>query len=146
MNQRMILALAILVSLSFGVAATGQKKESCWESAKTQGEMNRCASSELQAADAELNRVYSALLKAYGSDSVHGKKLQSTQGAWLAYRDAHLEFCYPAADPREYGSVNPMCRAILLTGLTEERVKTLKQIQSAEEGDVCLGHLRVSGP
>ncbi len=147
MNGRLILALTVMVCLSWSVVAIGQKKGTCRETAVTQSEMNQCASSELQAAEAESQQTYADLLQRYGQDSVYGKNLEKAQQAWLAYRDAHLGFVYPETDAQgQYGSVHSMCRQTLLTALTEDRAKTLKQIQAAEEGDVCLGHLRANKP
>jgi hypothetical protein len=50
-------------------------------------------------------------------------------------------------DNRSYGSVQPMCWSIYLTGLTEERIKTLKiWSERIEKGDVCSGSEKLISP
>jgi hypothetical protein len=42
-----------------------------------------------------------------------------------------------------YGSVHPMCVAMYLTQLTEERIKILRiWLDGIEEGDVCCGSVK----
>jgi hypothetical protein len=92
--------------------------------------MNQCAESELKAAEAKM----AALLKKLGvrSDDL-------AQKAWEAYRDSQLESIYPKENMGSYGSVFPMCFAILKTRLTEGRLRDLKTLTKSEEGDVCGG-------
>ena len=65
--------------------------------------------------------------------------------AWEAYRDAQLKAIYPpVSDERvEYGSIYPMCWAMLKQKLTESRIRDLKAL-TISEGDGCLGY-RIGG-
>jgi len=114
-----------------------KKQESCWDTAKTQVEMNECAVQEYRAADAEMHRSYEALLGKHREDTAVVDKLKAAQGAWLAYRDAHLEANYPEIQGRSYGSLLPMCQQLVMARLTEERARILKEMLSSKEGDTC---------
>ena len=101
-----------------------------------QSEMNRCANLDAQAADADLNRVYQALLSKLRNDLNAIKKLKDAQRAWLAFRDAHMQELYPADDKqREYGSIYPMCSAQVATAMTKERTAQLRKM--LDDKDPC---------
>ena len=112
------------------------KAESCSQTAKTQTDLSQCAGQELQQAEARL----AAVLKRLGIDSNSAE-----EKAWEAYRDAQLKAIYPPVNDEraEYGSVYPMCWAILKKKLTESRIRDLKAL-TISEGDACLGY-RVGG-
>jgi uncharacterized protein YecT (DUF1311 family) len=97
----------------------------------TQGEMNDCAVKELYKAELRLER----LLNQSGIS-----KDSPEQKAWEAYRDAQLAAIYPQDDISSYGSVYPMCLAILKKTLTEGRIRDLKALTTSGEGDVCYGY------
>ena len=90
-------------------------------------DLNECAGEELKQAEARL----AALLKKLGVDSNSPE-----EQAWEAYRDAQLKAIYPPVNDEraEYGSVYPMCWAILKKKLTESRIRDLKS------ADVCRGY------
>lgn len=143
MNLRR-LAFCSLFSLS-GVLSLPQvsnaqqrkKPRSCWNTALTQVAMNECAGKELRASEAKLT----ALLKSLGIGPE-----DRVQKAWEVYRDAQLEAIYP--NPKEniaqYGSVYPMCFALLKAKLAEGRIRDLKALTTSGEGDVCFGLNRTS--
>jgi uncharacterized protein YecT (DUF1311 family) len=111
---------------------------------QTQAEMNQDACGKYKKSDATLNETYQRILREYGKDQVFIQKIKAAQRAWLAFRDAHIAAIYPDPDPRAYGSVNPMCRCLILVQLTEERTKALQQwIDGTIEGDVCAGSVRI---
>jgi uncharacterized protein YecT (DUF1311 family) len=112
--------------------------------AQTQLESNEKACASYKKADAALNKTYQQILSQYRADTLFIEKLRTAQRAWIAYRDAHLEALYPAADKRaEYGTVNPMCQCTALEEITNERTKMLKKwIDGIEEGDVCGGSIK----
>ncbi len=100
----------------------------------TQGGLNECAVKELHKAESKLERLLNQL----------GIRRDSPeQKAWEAYRDAQLAALYPQENTSSYGSVYPMCLAILKKTLTEGRIRDLKALTSGE-GDVCYGY-RTSG-
>ena len=139
------IGVAILLAAAGSVAAqtpsavapkSANKAESCSQVAKTQTDLSQCAGKELQQAEARL----AALLKRLGIDSNSAE-----ERAWEAYRDAQLKAIYPpVSDERaEYGSIYPMCWAMLKKKLTESRIRDLKALTTVE-GDGCLGY-RVGG-
>jgi uncharacterized protein YecT (DUF1311 family) len=132
----------ICVCLLLPLAAQAQKPEAdCFEKAVTQLESNDCAGKEYQEADAELNRVYKAILEKYKRDALFVEKLRAVQRAWLAYRDAEIEAKYPhAGEGNYYGSIFPMCDQLYRAQLTQERTKKLREwLDGGEEGDACSG-------
>lgn len=90
--------------------------------AQTQFEMNQEEAKNYARADAELNRVYFTLAKKL--DKPGFAKLQKSQRAWLAFRDAEMAF---AADSARGGSMSPMLYSATGAHLTKERTKDLKQ-------------------
>src|SRR5713226_2446707 len=92
--------------------------------AQTQAELNRDACATYKNADAEMNRTYKQILDKYLRETVFIEKLKAAQRAWIKFRDADLESLYPERDTLSaYGSVNPMCRCIAVSELTQERTK-----------------------
>ena len=139
-------ALACCVSLLLPLIARAQEPQgSCFDKATTQLESNECAGKEYEKADAELNRVYKAILEKYKADPLFLEKLRAAQRAWLAYRDAEIAAKYPHADePRYYGSIFPMCDALYRAQLTQERTRKLREwLDGGEEGDACGGSVEV---
>ena len=107
-----------------------KKTQSCWDTAISQTAMNECAGSELKAAETKM----AAMLKKLGIRSD-----DAAQRAWETYRDAQLESIYPKEHIGEFGSVTPMCLALLKKILTEGRIRDLKALTTSGEGDVCNG-------
>ena len=101
-----------------------------------QSEMNRCADEDAKEAETELNRAYQDLLSKNKTDVIATKKLRTAQRAWVVFRDAQLEALYPAQDKqREYGSIYPMCYAIVATAMTKERIAQLRRM--LQDRDPC---------
>jgi len=51
---------------------------------------------------------------------------------------------FPDREPGFYGSVLPMCEAMYLAELTQDRIKALNVwIEGVEEGNVCAGTVKV---
>jgi len=121
-------------------SATGQSKKhtpkkSCWDTSTSQAELNECAGTDIQKADAELNRLYSVLLQKLKSDAVALDSLKESERQWLKYRDAQMKALHP--HPETEGSAEPMCRSSEMAELTTERIKILKNMLHPMEGDVC---------
>jgi uncharacterized protein YecT (DUF1311 family) len=111
--------------------------------AQTQLDLNRSACAELDAADAELNRVYREIRERYRGETLFLDKLKTAQRAWIAFRDAELAAIYPAeAKQIEYGSIYPMCECTASAGLTRQRTAQLRGWLDVEEGDACGGSRR----
>ena len=126
-----------LCTVLLATYASAQQDDRCLDM-RSQNEMNACEAEQYQKADTDLNQTYRALLSKYKSDAQFVEKLRLAQEAWLKFRDAYLDSIYYQKDKLQaYGSVYPTCRAILLTRLTIERTKELRQMLNPEEGDVC---------
>lgn len=112
--------------------------------AQTQGEMNQDAASEFKAADNELNAIYQQILEDYADDEAFIANLKEAQRCWIAFRDAQMKMKYPDREPGYYGSIQPMCEAMYLAELTQDRIKALKVwVEGVEEGDMCAGTVKV---
>lgn len=106
--------------------------------------MNEQADKAFLAADAELNRFYASVQKAYADDPLFLRKLRDSQRLWVKFRDAEMAVMYPHQDdPRYYGSMLPMCLAMYRRDLTTARTATLKSwMAGTEEGDACAGSVK----
>lgn len=131
------LMLGLVLFSSPIMAQTHRRKpDPCRDTSNmTQGGLNECAVKGLHKAELKLERLLNQL----------GIRRDSPeQKTWEAYRDAQLAALYPQEDTSSYGSVYPMCLAILKTTLTEGRIRDLKALTRSGEGDVCYGY-RASG-
>jgi uncharacterized protein YecT (DUF1311 family) len=134
---------AVMMVLTSSLALGGEQN-GCMETAKTQLKVNQCAAGELKAADAELNRVYQAILMKYKAQRTFVESLRKAQRAWVRFRDAELAARFPGDDKQSrYGSAYPMCANLFLAKRTRERVAQLREwLSGAEEGDVCAGSVQ----
>jgi uncharacterized protein YecT (DUF1311 family) len=108
---------------------------------QTQGEMNHDVGIKYHAADSELNAVYRKILTTYSDDTLFIKEIKIAQSLWVQLREAEVNARYLPG--KFYGSVEPMCRLMLLEDLTRERTKCLKiWIDGDEEGDACEGTIK----
>jgi uncharacterized protein YecT (DUF1311 family) len=123
------LLLGALSSLPL-VAQVSGEYQNCNELAKTQSELNACASEEAVRDEAELNREYRKLLSMAGNDHERAAKIKLMERAWIAFRDAYLDAMYPAKDKQaEYGSMFPMEADMLRAQLTQQQIAALKELQ-----------------
>jgi len=131
------LMMGLLTSSCLAMGQTHkQKTDPCKDTSHmTQAQMNDCALKSLHEAELKLERLLKQLGIAPNSPE---------QKAWEAYRDAQLAAVYQPGDTSSYGSVYPMCLAILKQALTEGRIRDLKALTASGEGDVCYGY-RASG-
>lgn len=106
--------------------ADEQEEDPC-PGARTQQDLNLCASRAFQQADAELNKLYQQLLKDAGA--AERAKLRAAQLAWLKFRDAHCEY---EAFGNTGGSIYPMVYGFCRAEVTGERARqfrdTLKEV------------------
>ena len=112
---------------------------------QTQDEMNQEAFAHYKEKDAELNLVYSKILKEYGNEKDFIINLKKAQNIWIQFRDAEMAMRFPKEDKGlHYGSVYPMCRSYILAEMTEQRTNKLKVwLEGIEEGEVCLGTIKM---
>jgi uncharacterized protein YecT (DUF1311 family) len=130
-----------------GGAQRQSNSEICYDTARSQAELNECAGGAWVKADKELNRTYQQILKKYAKDILFLQRLKLAQRAWLAFRDAEIQMKFSNASvadvTAQYGSVYPMCYLRLKAELTERRNKELTVwLKGIEEGDVCSGSIK----
>jgi len=112
---------------------------------QTQAEMNKDAYAALNEADKKLNEVYQKILIEYKEDVTFVKSLKNVQRIWIQFRDAELEMKYPNYTDSYYGLSYPMCSAIYLKELTEERTDKLTiWLKGIEEVDMCSGSIKTN--
>jgi uncharacterized protein YecT (DUF1311 family) len=122
-------ALILILYSSVSLAQESSQYRACNEKAKTQAEMNTCASDEAAMADTLLNDIYRKLLLKTASQPEATEKIKAAERAWLAYRDAYLEAMYPADNKQaEYGSIYSMEVNLLLAKLTRRQVTALMEL------------------
>jgi uncharacterized protein YecT (DUF1311 family) len=90
--------------------------------AQTQSAMNVQTRAEFEQADSELTKTYDALLGRL-PDAESKRKLQESQRAWIAFRDAEGSF---AADQVRGGTAASSLRYASMTECTQQRIKQLK--------------------
>lgn len=153
MPKRLSLMVSFLLLLSLGLAPAhsvrgaepaGSAKQEAIDFSDpgfggSQGDMNAAAFREFRRADDTLNQVYGQIQEKYKNNPTFLAKLTDAEGAWIQFRDAHLESLYPARDKRQYGSVYPMVYALEKARLTWDRVKQLNQWLEFREGAVGQG-------
>jgi len=133
--RHLVIAIAFLAASLPALAQESAQYRSCNDKAKTQGEINACASEEAARVDAELNTVYSKLLSKATSQPEAVAKIKASERAWITYRDAYMEAMYPAKDKQtEYGSAYPMEADLLKAKLTREQVAALEEMLKQYSG------------
>jgi len=114
------------LSCSSSLGQDSAQYHACASSAKSQTELNRCASDEAKRLDIELNNVYTKLLAALSDDQNAATKAKAAQRAWIAYRDAYIDAMYPDEDKQAaYGTIYPMEVDLLRARLTREQITAL---------------------
>lgn len=129
------LAVVFLLASLPGLAQNSEQYRACNDKAKTQGEMNTCASEEAARVDAHLNDVYRKLLLQAARQQEAVVKIKAAERAWIVYRDAYVDAMYPAKDKQaEYGSIYPMEVDLLRAKLTQQQVAALKELLQQYSG------------
>jgi uncharacterized protein YecT (DUF1311 family) len=123
----------LLISMAGVMLASVASAEECDRNDQTQMGVNICAAADYAASDAKLNAAYSAIMKRLSDNAEARKKLQDSQRAWIAFRDAECKF---ASSGVEGGSTYPMIHSGCLQGLTDARVTQLGSYLKCEEGDL----------
>ena len=86
----------------------------------SQAELNACAAEKLALADADLNRVYRAVLERLADNGLATQRLRNAQRLWIQLRDADIEARYPVPDGGDarmhHGSIYPL---LVLTAKAE---------------------------
>jgi uncharacterized protein YecT (DUF1311 family) len=125
-----VIALALGLTIAFSYQAVAETDQLC-DKAPDNAKFLECADRELKKADAELNRVYGALLKrvSEGSEAVPGygtdpaTALREAQRAWITFRDKN---CHWKSTSFYGGSGQSTIVAGCLVAVTRARVAELK--------------------
>lgn len=106
-----------------------------------QSEINACASEEAKHAQAEMDRVLTAVVSKRSGDSTFVRKLKAAQSAWLKYRDAELDARFPSDSPSaDYGSIYPTCWRLEYARLFQLRTRALREwMTGGDSQDMCNG-------
>ena len=126
------LALVFFVATSAFpcLAQNSQTFRACNEKAKTQTEMNACASHELAGVEAQMDEVYNTLLsKKRRSTRSLGKNRSRPKD--LARLPRRVHHHVPGKNKQaEYRSMYPMKVSLLCAKLTQKQVAALKELLS----------------
>ncbi len=156
MRKEFVLSVAFICMLGSGgfiqMAQAETSSQKCWDKAAAggQSDLNQCALQDYQTDDLQLNAVYQAIEQKYQENPAFLVKLKLAQEAWIKYRDAELAMMYPPEpddNPDDdylthYGSSYPMCKSMYLDGLTQNRIKELKQwLNVPKNSYTCMGSI-----
>jgi uncharacterized protein YecT (DUF1311 family) len=123
-----VLALLLLAGSLPGAAQEVSAPTACMTKARTQLEMNICASKEAAQADAQLDTTYRKLLSA--ARRREGlSEVEAAEAAWVAYSKAYIIAMYPAKNKQgRYGSMYAMGVDLLRAKLTRQQIAALEQL------------------
>lgn len=103
-------------------AEAQQRRSYPCPNARTQTDLNECASAAYKAAELRMNAAYAALKRGV-ADTTRRHALAAAQQAWVGFRDKYCRFI---ASANEGGSMYPMQLGFCLAGVTDERTKQLR--------------------
>lgn len=116
----LVLAVTTLFISSAIHGQTASTPNAC-DAAQTTAAMRSCADAEYKKADAELNTVYQAALKA--EDAAGKRNMVAAEAAWIRFRDAEAFY---QAGKAAGGTLAPLLRVTALTQLTQARIAQLR--------------------
>lgn len=112
---------------------------------QTQAEMNQEAYDQFNKSDRKLNEIYQVVLSQYKNDSIFIQNLKSSQRLWIQFRDAELKMKFPYYPNKHNGTIQPICRAVFLMELTDDRIENLiTWINGTAESDICNGSVKIN--
>ncbi|WP_188825764.1 lysozyme inhibitor LprI family protein [Brucella endophytica] len=117
------ISLAAVLFVLFALPALAQDPSIDCSNAITQADMDRCASRQYWAADAELNQVYKQVMAAMQPKDQDA--LRQAQRAWIRNRDQQ---CTASSKPAEGGSMQPLLIINCVTQWTISRTAELKKM------------------
>ena len=123
------LFVTLLIASLPASAQHSSQYRACDHRAKTQTELNACASDEAERVETQLNQVYRKLLSQVASQREAAANIKAAERQWIAYRDAYMIAMYPAQNKlAEYGSIYPMEANLLRAKLTERQLAALNDL------------------
>lgn len=123
--------LTAAIVLAMPAFAFAQDK--CYDAAKDQASLNKCADAAFKESDKKLNEFYKQIEARLKDDADTKTLLVQAQRDWVKFRDAECSFQTAGAAG---GSVMPMLVAQCMDSLTQARVKDFEgYLTCGEEGD-----------
>ncbi len=122
-----------LIFLSLALLATGGQAAECDDAAADQATLNQCAAAEMQAAQAELDRLYLDLEARLLGEAAKLELMHAARDAGAAFREAECAF---AASGVEGGSMQPAIHAGCMADMLEARAAQLRTYLDCPEGDL----------
>jgi uncharacterized protein YecT (DUF1311 family) len=103
-----------------------------------QMDMNKCAGTNLEAANSALNKIYQQAMTEQG-DTSSKEQLKNVERAWIAYRDK--ECAFEVGPQKDGGSIWPMEMSNCLERMTAARIHELMKLRGCTAGvSVCNPH------
>jgi uncharacterized protein YecT (DUF1311 family) len=123
------LLIGVILSATPCLAQTSTQFQACSKSAKTQLDLDECASAEITLRNKQMVSVYSAILSRVAGQPAALTKVKAMQGAWLGYVSTYLAALYPAANKQyEYGSIYMMNVALAQAALVQAHTRDLQEL------------------
>jgi uncharacterized protein YecT (DUF1311 family) len=98
----------------------------CFDTARTQFELNECAHQEAIRADRDMNALYGKLLSRVAKNPQALAAIRNMQRDWLSLRNAYMLAMFPDQDRLDYGSVFPMEYNDTRASVTSNHIADLK--------------------
>ncbi len=139
--MRIVVQAVMLLTLGAVSAAAGDAPlypvEDCGR-LTVQMDMNKCAGTDLEAADAALNDIYQQVMAQQG-DTASKEQLKNVERAWIAYRDK--ECAFEVGPQKDGGSIWPMEMSNCLERMTAARIRELTELRGCTAGvSACNPH------
>ncbi|WP_419786029.1 lysozyme inhibitor LprI family protein [Pseudodesulfovibrio sp.] len=143
-TMQYILGIICVLTLVGGLPAFAQETGAPAPAESSSDPLSDCSVAEI---DRQMYAVIAKIKAEYADDTHFLEKLDASQTAWEAYREAYLLSIYPEKDVQYmYGSVFSSCWCFRYTEKTKERISELRiWLDKVEEGDVCSGSIRFIG-
>lgn len=107
-------------------STAGSESEKCFNSAKSQYDLDLCAGKDLTSSKASAVALYRRLLSIYTNNPSFVEKLKRSQSTWLLFTQAQLAMKFPhSGEEGYYGSMYPMCVGEYLAYLYSQRIQSL---------------------
>src|SRR5512135_3179476 len=135
--------IAMAMTLALGAASAGAEDAAPYPvrdcgQFTAQMDLNECAGTNLQTADAALNKAYQELMAQQG-DAPTRSLLKDVERAWMAYRDR--ECAFEVGPQKDGGSIWPMEMSNCLEKLTAARIRELTRLRGCTAGgSACDSH------
>jgi len=123
----------LTAAMVMAIPAFAFSQDKCYDEAKDQAAMNKCADAAYKESDKKLNELYKQIEARLKDDADTKKLLVQAQRDWIKFRDAECGFQTAEAAG---GSMMPMLVTQCMDDLTQTRVEDFEGYLNCEEGDM----------